>query len=99
MKKLIERDKKRRRLVLQYEKKRLIFKSILANNNLELRTRWKAGLELSSLPKNSSKTRLTNRCILTGRARSVDRELKISRICLRELAGLGKISGLKKSSW
>ena len=99
MSNLIERDKKRRNLVTFYEKKRLILKSILANNNLEFGVRWNASLELSGLPKNSSKTKLNNRCILTGRARATDRDFKISRICLRELAGSGFIPGLKKSSW
>jgi small subunit ribosomal protein S14 len=99
MKKLIERDKKRRDLVALYEKKRLFLKGIVANNNLALSVRWKAGLELSDLPKNSSKTRVKNRCILTGRSRAVDKNFKISRVCLRELAGSGSIPGLRKSSW
>jgi small subunit ribosomal protein S14 len=99
MKKLVERDKKRRKLVTCYEKKRLVLKSIIANTSFKLSTRWKAGLELSELPKNSSPTRVINRCLLTGRSRSIDRDFKLSRICLRELAGSGSIPGLKKSSW
>jgi small subunit ribosomal protein S14 len=97
--KFIERDKKRRDLASLYEKKRLVFKSISANHNIELGIRWKANLELSNLPKNSSKTKLVNRCILTGRSRAVDQDFKISRMCLRDLAGSGSIPGLKKSSW
>ena len=99
MTKLIERDKKRRYLVASHEKKRTILKSVVFNTCLKLNARWKAGLELSSFPKNSSKTRITNRCVLTGRSRGVDRNFRISRICLRDLAGSGHIPGLRKSSW
>jgi small subunit ribosomal protein S14 len=97
--KLITRDKKRRKLLNLYEKKRLILKGILTNNNVEQNIRWKAGLLLSKLPKDSSKTKVNNRCILTGRSRAIDRDFKISRICLRELGESGCIPGLKKSSW
>ena len=78
--KLITRDKKRRKLLNLYEKKRLILKGILTNNNVEQNIRWKAGLLLSKLPKDSSKTKVNNRCILTGRSRAIDRDFKISRI-------------------
>ena len=94
--KLIARDKKRRKLLMLHEKKRLILKGILANNNIDQSIRWNAGLTLSGLPKDSSKTKINNRCILTGRSRSIDRDFKISRICIRELGGSGCIPGLKK---
>jgi len=99
MKNLIERDKKKRQLVLKYEQKRLIFKMLKSNCTLSNNIRWIANLELSNLPKNSSKTRVTNRCILTGRGKAVLRSFRISRIALRTLASYGVISGLQKASW
>ncbi len=83
-KSMIERELKRQKLVDQYAARR---------------TALKATLKLAELPRNSSATRLHNRCQLTGRPRSVYRKLKISRIMLRELGSNGEIPGLVKSSW
>lgn len=54
---------------------------------------------LRKLPRDSSPTRLTNRCQLTGRPRSVIRDFGLSRIKFRELAHKGQIPGVKKASW
>jgi Ribosomal protein S14 len=51
------------------------------------------------MPRNSSPTRIRNRCNLTGRARGVYRKFQLSRIKLRELAAKGQIPGVIKSSW
>jgi len=99
MKNLIERDKKRRDLVLKYEQKRSTLKYILSNRSLPAAIRWQAGVDLTGLPKNSSKTRLNNRCILTGRGKAVSRAFRLSRIMVRTFAHLGGISGFQKSSW
>ena len=99
MKNLIERDKKKRLFVAKYEQKRFILKTIVTNCNLPLSVRWLASMELSTLPKNSSRTRLNNRCIMTGRGKAVIRAFQISRISLRTLGNCGSISGLTKSSW
>ena len=73
---------------------------ILANNRLlPKHIQWEARFKLAKLPKNSSKTRIKNRCTLTGRSKSVYRYFKISRIAFRELASMGDIPGIKKSSW
>ena len=61
--------------------------------------RFKARLKLAKLPRNSSATRLHNRCQLTGRPHAYYRKLKVSRIMLRELGSNGQIPGLVKSSW
>ena len=61
--------------------------------------RFQAQLKLAKLPKNSSKTRIRNRCEISGRPHGVYRKLRISRIALRELASEGKIPGMTKSSW
>jgi small subunit ribosomal protein S14 len=99
MKNLIQRDKKRRILVLKYEQKRTILKYILSNRKLSADIRWQAGIDLAGFPSNSSKTKLKNRCILTGRSNSINRSFRLSRIMLRDFANSGSISGLKKSSW
>ena len=61
--------------------------------------RFEARLKLSKLPRNSSKSRIRNRCSLTGRPRAVYRKFGLSRIALRELASNGKLPGVVKSSW
>jgi len=99
MKNLIERDKKRRILIKKYEKKRKAYKSIIHNYKILSDIRWKACIELSKLPNNSSSVKLNNRCIISGRSKSVNRLFRISRLVFRELGRYGKIPGLKKSSW
>jgi len=99
MKNIIERDKKRRILIKKYEKKRQAYKSIIHNYHLPSDIRWNSSIELSKLPKDSSLVKLDNRCILTGRSKSVNRSYRLSRMVFRELCRFGKIPGLKKSSW
>jgi small subunit ribosomal protein S14 len=61
--------------------------------------RFEARLKLAELPRNSSKTRIRNRCEVSGRPRAYYRKLGMSRIALRELGNKGLIPGLVKSSW
>lgn len=95
----IQRDLKKRRLFSQYEISRLELQSLIANLNLpnELRTQFIG--ELNRLPRNSSRVRFKNRCILTGRGRSVYRFCKLSRLEFRRLAAQGNLLGITKSSW
>jgi small subunit ribosomal protein S14 len=95
----IERNLKRIRLAKKYLKKRQELKKIIKNKKLPLDERFSAQLKLAKLPRNSSRTRIRNRCEITGRPHGVYRKLKISRIALRELAASGKIPGMTKSSW
>ena len=95
----IERNLKRVRMLKKFEKKRKKLKKIIKNKKLPLNERFAAQLKLSKLPKNSSKTRIRNRCEITGRPHGVYRKLRISRIALRDLASKGKIPGMTKSSW
>tara|TARA_B100000686_G_scaffold311898_1_gene355977 strand:+ start:520 stop:825 length:306 start_codon:yes stop_codon:yes gene_type:complete len=95
----IERNLKRVRMVKKFEKKRKKLKKIIKNKKLPLNERFAAQLKLSKLPKNSSKTRIRNRCEITGRPHGVYRKLRISRIALRQMASSGKIPGMTKSSW
>ncbi|CTQ50105.1 30S ribosomal protein S14 [Jannaschia donghaensis] len=96
---MIERQKKRERLVKKYAGKRAALKEIIRDENKPMEERFKATLQLAELPRNSSPVRLTNRCQLTGRPRAYYRKLKLSRIMLRDLASQGKIPGMVKSSW
>ena len=95
----IQRNLKRIKLSKKFDKKRKKLKAIVRNKTLPLNERFLAQLKLSKLPKNSSKTRIRNRCAITGRPHGVYRKLKISRIALRKLTLEGKIPGMVKSSW
>jgi len=95
----IQRNLKRIKLVKKFSKKRKDLKKIIKNKNLPLEERFNAQLKLAKLPRNSARTRIRNRCEITGRPHGVYRKLKISRIALRELASSGKIPGMTKSSW
>ena len=95
----IQRNLKRIKLVKKFFKKRETLKKIIKNKKLPLDERFKAQLKLAKLPRNSAKIRIRNRCEITGRPHGVYRKLKISRIALRELASMGKIPGMTKSSW
>ncbi len=96
---MIEREKKRALLVARYAAKRAALKEIANNRDLPMEERFTARLKLAKLPRNSSATRLHNRCQLTGRPHGYYRKMKISRIALRELGSMGQIPGLVKSSW
>jgi small subunit ribosomal protein S14 len=96
---MVERQKKRQRLVEKFAARRAELKAIAANQELPMEERFKARLKLAKLPRNSSPTRLNNRCEVTGRPRAYYRKLKMSRIAIRDLGGEGKVPGLVKSSW
>jgi len=95
----IQKNLKRIKLAEKFLKKRQSLKKIIKNKKLPLEERFAAQLKLSKLPRNSARTRIRNRCEITGRPHGVYRKLKISRIALRELALSGKIPGMTKSSW
>jgi len=95
----IEKNKHRRELVKKFAAKR---ERLLATANDETKSmeeRFEARLKLAELPRNSSKTRIRNRCEVSGRPRAYYRKLGMSRIALRELGNKGLIPGLVKSSW
>jgi len=98
-KSMIAREVKRQKLVEKYAAKRAALKAIANDESKPMEERFKARLALAKLPRNSSPTRLHNRCQLTGRPHAYYRKLKISRIALRELGSNGEIPGLVKSSW
>ena len=95
----INKNNKRIKLSNKLYKKRKDLKKIIMNKNLTLKERFVAQQKLSKLPRNSARTRVRNRCQITGRPHGVYRKLKISRIALRQLGLQGKIPGMVKSSW
>ncbi|MEL6564663.1 MAG: 30S ribosomal protein S14 [Pseudomonadota bacterium] len=98
-KSMIAREVKRQKLVEKYAARRAELKEIINDESKPMEERFRASLKLAKLPRNSSATRLHNRCQLTGRPHAYYRKLKISRIALRDLGSQGQIPGLVKSSW
>ena len=96
---MVQREVKRQKLVTKYAAKRSALKEIANNQDLPMEERFKVRLKLAKLPRNSSPTRLRNRCQMTGRPKGYYRKLKVSRITLRQLASDGMIPGMVKSSW
>ncbi len=95
----IERNKKRRKMMAQYSGRRARLKEIASDRLLPAEDRFAARLKLAQLPRNSSPSRIRNRCEVTGRPRAFYRKLRMSRISLRDLASQGLIPGMVKSSW
>lgn len=96
---MVERERKRQKMVKRYAARRNALKEILKNKDASMEERFMASVKLAKMPRNSSPSRLHNRCELTGRPKGYYRKLKISRIALRELGGSGQIPGMVKSSW
>lgn len=99
MKYNIKKNKKQRSLYKQLEKKKLIFKIISKNFLFSKEIRWKTQQNFFQINNNSSITRIKNRCIITGRSKSIYRFFKLSRIQLREFASQGLLPGLSKYNW
>jgi small subunit ribosomal protein S14 len=95
----IEKNNRRRRLAKKYSGRRSRLKAIAQDKNKPMEERFAATLKLAELPRNSSPSRVRNRCEMTGRPRGFYRKHKLSRIALRDLGSKGMIPGLLKSSW
>lgn len=95
----VEKNMRRRKLVEQYADRRAELNAIVHNKSASPEERFEATLKLAQLPRNSSKVRVRNRCLVTGRPRAYYRKLGMSRIALRELGLAGDVPGLVKSSW
>ena len=96
---MVNREVKRAALVKKHAAKRAALKVMIHDQTKPVEERFKATQKLAALPRNSSATRMHNRCQLTGRPHAVYRKLKLSRIMLRDLASFGQIPGMVKSSW
>ena len=95
----VNRNEMVKRLVKLQAPKRDALKAIANDESLPLEERFEARLKLAKLPRNGAKSRIRNRCEVTGRPRAYYRKLKMSRIALRDLGSNGQIPGLVKSSW
>lgn len=93
------KDKKREALAAKYDKKREELRNAAVNMKLSDEERQEARTKLNKLPKNSARTRVRNRCALTGRPRGFLRKFGICRNEFRRLANFGQIPGVTKSSW
>jgi small subunit ribosomal protein S14 len=99
MSNFIKNDIIKRQLVNKNELKRLQYKYIIKNLNINTEIRYNYINKLNKLNRNSCKTRIKNRCILTGRGKAVYKMFKMSRIKFRELASMGFLPGVVKASW
>ena len=95
----INRNKKRVKLVAQFAAKRAALKAKAEDMKVPAEERFAARLKLAKLPRNSSQTRIHNRCDLSGRSKGYYRKLRLSRIALRDLANFGQVPGMTKASW
>ncbi|MCB1111928.1 MAG: 30S ribosomal protein S14 [Chlamydiales bacterium] len=96
---LIEKEKRREKLVSSKWEKREALRKKSKDMKLTEEDREEARLALNKMSPNTSKIRLRNRCQLTGRARGNYRKFKLSRLCFREKALKGEIPGVTKASW
>jgi succinate dehydrogenase (ubiquinone) iron-sulfur subunit len=99
MKSSILKDLKKRRMSTKYEIDRLTLKFIIRSNDTPSDIKLAAVRKLNELPKNSSPTRIKNRCIFTGRSKGIVKKYRLSRIIFRQMALSGDLSGIQKSSW
>jgi len=96
---MINREKKRAKLVAKYAVKRAAFKKTIADPMASDEDKWEAQQKLQSLPRNASPSRQVRRCKITGRPHAVYRRFGLARQKLREAANRGDVPGLVKSSW
>lgn len=96
---VVEREKKRVKLIKKYAGKRAQLKALICDITISDEERWAAQQKLQLLPRNSCPIRQHNRCALTGRPRGVYRKFGLARNMLRIYAMRGEIPGLVKASW
>lgn len=95
----IEKNIRRRKMAKKFAGKRARLKAVANDRDLPAEERFAARLKLAELPRNSSPSRIRNRCVMSGRPRAYYRKFQLSRIALRDLASSGQIPGMVKASW
>jgi small subunit ribosomal protein S14 len=95
----VEKNEKRKRIVARRGDRRAALRAIIKDKSLPMEERFQAVMKLSQEPRDSSRIRIRNRCEVSGRPRGYDRKLRMSRIALRDLASMGQVPGVVKSSW
>lgn len=93
------KDAYKRAHFARIEETRLVLRALLKDRSVPQAIRFHMSMVFHALPKHSALTTVRNRCVQTGRAKSVYRRLKLSRICLRERMATGSLPGIKKASW
>ncbi len=96
---MVERDRKRAKLVAKYANKRAELKKIISDPEADYEAKQTAMHQLAKLPRDSSAARMRNRCRVTGRPRGYYRKFGLARNKLREAAMDGDVPGLRKASW
>jgi small subunit ribosomal protein S14 len=96
---MVERDKRRTRIVKKYAAKRATLKELIRSPKTSPEDRMAAQAQLQALPRDASPSRQRNRCAITGRSRGVYRKFGLARVKIREVANRGEIPGLTKASW
>ena len=95
----VEKNNRRIRRSKQYAKRWERLRDVARDKSVPAEERFEATLKMAELPRNTNPTRIRNRCELTGRSRAVYRRFKLCRVALRDLASVGLIPGVTKSSW
>ena len=95
----VEKNNRRKRMVARKGARRQVLRATIRDRSLPMEERFAAVLKLSEEPRDSARTRIRNRCEVSGRPRGYDRKLRMSRIALRDLASMGQVPGVVKSSW
>ena len=95
----VEKNNRRKRMVALKGGRRAALRAKIRDRSLPMEERFQAVLKLSEEPRDSARTRIRNRCEVSGRPRGYDRKLRMSRIALRDLASMGQVPGVVKSSW
>ena len=98
-KSMIVKNIRRRQIVERYRSKRMELKKIIKSPKTSEEDKQVAKVKLEKMPRDSSKIRIRNRCVVTGRPRSYYRKFGLSRITFREMALKGEIPGVTKASW
>lgn len=96
---MVERERKRMKLVAKYANKRAELKAMVKDLSLAPEQRMAAQEKLQKLPRDASPIRVQRRCRLTGRPHAVYRKFGLCRNKLRETAMRGEVPGLRKASW
>ena len=96
---MVEREKRRAKIVKKYAAKRAQLKELIRSPKTSPEERVAAQAKLQSLPRDASPSRARKRCAITGRSRGVYRKFGLARVKIREVANRGEIPGLSKASW
>jgi small subunit ribosomal protein S14 len=95
----IAKNERRKALAAKYQERREMLKKMIIDPNRSPEDREKAARALRALPRNSSKVRIRNRCVVSGRPRGYYRKFGLARVALRDLALRGELPGVTKASW